>query len=184
MNTMVCRVAPVDPSDCRSPYVLSTSMGHYWSATPFPTIVRLLGCTTRGNYADDCESANVAATGAMGTDTGQALLSKLAEYTSLPADWDGYGGTAASIETFLDAFDFIKQLPSTFPAPKPMIGGAGTIGLYWEGNGCYASVEFDGGGVYCYIADTPEDEHGEDAVAVNSRLPQHLAETIVATADC
>lgn len=112
----------------------------------------------------------------------QALLAKLAEYTHLPDDWDGYGGQAAAVEAFLDAFDFLTQLPATFPQAQPMIAGTGVIGLYWEGNGCYASVEFEGGGAYCYIADTPHEEHGEDSVPVKASLSPYLAEVIVATA--
>ncbi|MBP8283541.1 MAG: hypothetical protein KAX46_06450 [Chromatiaceae bacterium] len=112
----------------------------------------------------------------------QALLAKLAEYTHLPDDWDGYGGKAAAVETYLDTFDFLTQLPVTFPPAKPMIAGSGVIGLYWEGNGCYASVEFAGGGAYCYIADTPHEEHGEDSVPVKAPLSPYLAEVIVATA--
>ena len=112
----------------------------------------------------------------------QALLAKLAEYTHLPDDWDGYGGKAAAVEAFLDTFDFLMQLPVTFPQAQPMIAGSGVIGLYWEGNGCYASVEFAGGGAYYYIADTPQEEHGEDSVPVKAPLPPSLAEVIVATA--
>ncbi len=111
------------------------------------------------------------------------LLFKIAEYCNLPENWDGYGGVAASLTTFYDAFHFLYRFPSTLPLPKPMIGGSGVIGLYWEGNGCYASIDFDGSGYYCYIADSADEESGQDAVPVDSQLPQRLAEVIAETMD-
>lgn len=111
------------------------------------------------------------------------LLSEICEYQALSDDWDGYGGVAANFETFMDEYHFLARFPSTLPHPKPMIGGSGVIGLYWEGNGCYASIDFDGSGFYCYIADSEYEEAGEDKVPVESMLPQHLAEVIAATAD-
>jgi hypothetical protein len=110
-------------------------------------------------------------------------ISKIAEYADLPDGWDGYGGKAPDTDTFVDARDFIERLPSTFPAPQPMIGGSGVIGFYWEGNGCYASVELDGSGSYCYIADTLEQESGEDAISTRGPFPQRLSQAIMATAD-
>lgn len=64
-----------------------------------------------------------------------------------------------------------------------MISGSGVIGLYWEGNGCYASIDFDGSGYYCYIADCGDEEAGEDKVPVAQALPQRLLEVIAMTAD-
>jgi len=116
-------------------------------------------------------------------DTGLALTSQLVEYLILPDDWDGYDGKAASLATVMDAFEFLRRYPSTLPKPKPMISGSGVIGLYWEGNDCYASIDFDGSGYYCYIADRPGDEEGEDRVPVSNPLPQRLIEVIAETAD-
>jgi hypothetical protein len=112
-----------------------------------------------------------------------SLFARIFDYHSLPSDWDGYEGEAASIETVMDAFRFLSHFPSTLPQPKPMVGGSGVIGLYWEGNGFYASIDFDGTGFYCYIADSPNEEGGDDAVPVRSPLPQRLAEIIAATAE-
>jgi len=112
------------------------------------------------------------------------LLTQIADYLSLPDDWDGYGGKPANLATVMDTFDFLKRYPATFPAPKPMIGGSGVIGLYWESNGCYASIDFDGSGHYCYIADRPGDEWGEDRVPVADPLPQRLIEVIAEIANC
>lgn len=111
------------------------------------------------------------------------LLSKFVDYNNLPDDWDGYGGIAASLDTVLNAVHFLQRFPSTLPLPKPMIGGSGVIGLYWEGNGCYASIDFDGSGYYCYIADSLDEESGQDAVPVDAPLPQRLAEVIAMTMD-
>lgn len=111
------------------------------------------------------------------------LISVIYDYRVLPDDWDGYGGAAASLDTFMDAYHFLAKFPSALPQPKPMIGGSGVIGLYWEGNGCYASIDFDGSGFYCYIADSEDEGAGEDKVSVETMLPQRLAEVIAATAD-
>jgi len=105
------------------------------------------------------------------------------EYQSLPDDWDGYGGKAASIEAVMDSVRFLLRFPSTFPLPKPMISGSGVIDLYWEGNGCYASIDFDGSGHYCYIADSTDEENGEDQVPVAQTPPHCRAGVIVMTAD-
>lgn len=111
------------------------------------------------------------------------LTSRLVEYLTLGDDWDGYEGKAASLETVMDAFNFLQHFPSTLPQPKPMIAGSGVIGLYWEGNGCYASIDFDGSEHYCYIADRADDEWGEDQVPVSAALPQRLIEVIAETTD-
>jgi len=113
----------------------------------------------------------------------EALSSQLVEYQSLPDDWDGYGGKAASIEAVMDSVRFLTRFPSMFPLPKPMVSGSGVIGLYWEGNGYYASIDFDGSGYYCYIADSADEEAGEDKVPVAQTLPQRLLEVITMTAD-
>ncbi|WP_133510241.1 hypothetical protein [Candidatus Thiosymbion oneisti] len=120
---------------------------------------------------------------AVKVDSKEALLLQLAEYQSLPDNWDGYGGKTASMATVMDSARFLLQFPSTFPLPKPMISGSGVISLYWEGNGCYASIDFDGSGYYCYIADSADEENGEDQVPVAQTLPPRLAEVIVMTVD-
>jgi len=111
------------------------------------------------------------------------LTSRIVEYSNLADDWDGYGGKAASLATVMDALDFFRHYPMTLPRPKSMITGAGVIGLYWEGNGCYVSIDFDGSGCYCYIADRSEDEGGEDRVSISEPLPQRLIEVIADTTD-
>lgn len=113
----------------------------------------------------------------------ETLSSRLVKYQNLPDDWDAYGGKAASIEAVMDSMRFLTRFPSTFPLPKPMISGSGVIGLYWEGNDCYASIDFDGSGYYCYIADCADGENGEDRIPVMQTLPQRLLEVIATTAD-
>jgi len=60
-----------------------------------------------------------------------------------------------------------------------MMSGSGIIGLYWEENDCYASIDFDGSGYYCYIADSAD----EDRVRAAGILPYRLAEVIAMTAN-
>lgn len=117
------------------------------------------------------------------SDPKQVLMLTIAGYLNLPDDWDGYGGKAASLDAVTDALSFLEHFPTTFPLPKPMMAGSGVIGLYWERDDRYASIDFDGSGSYCYIADSANEENGEDAVAIDSPLPQALVELIATTAD-
>lgn len=111
------------------------------------------------------------------------LIRQVAGYLALADDWDGYGGVAAGPEAVGDAVRFVSQLPESLPLPKPMVSGSGVVGLYWEGNDRYASIDFDGSGFYCYIADRPNDEHGEDRVPVSQGPTQRLIEVIAETTD-
>jgi hypothetical protein len=115
-------------------------------------------------------------------DVDYELTSRIVEYSNLADDWDGYGGKAARLATVMDALDFLRRYPSTLPKPRPTVTGAGVIGLYWEGNGCYASIDFDGSGGYCYLADRPGDKGGEDRVPLSAPLPQRLLEVIALVA--
>lgn len=176
MSTMHCWPA----SSNLSHYLLDgdrpESARYSESSAALPVVVRLSGWPTRTHHMDGCQPADLADSASAGTDARQALIQKLGEYTSLPDDWDGYGGTAATIETFLDTCDFLKRYPSTFPTPKPMIGSSGVIGLYWEDNDCYASIEFDGSGCYCYTADCPGNSCRAERVPVSDALPRQLSE--------
>lgn len=128
---------------------------------------------------DACQiPLQIAASSSEQTADKSSLLLKIVEYLSLSDDWDGYGGKAANLATVMDTFDFLKRYPSTFPTPKPMIGGSGAIGLYWEDNACYASIEFDGSGCYCYIADRPGDSCRGERVPVSDALPRQLSEVL------
>lgn len=111
------------------------------------------------------------------------LIAQVVAYQTLADDWDGYGGVPASLGAVADAVALLTAMPASLPLPKPMIAGNGVIGLYWEANDRYASIDFDGGGDYCYIADRPDSEHGEDQVPVSQGLTQDLIEVIAETAD-
>jgi hypothetical protein len=174
----------------------SSNPGHYFfgqassinqrydaSPTPWSWISGFVARPKQPIYAESPVPAKTTAIPLDRADANPNLLTQIADYLSLPDDWDGYGGKPANLATVMDTFDFLKRYPSTFPTPKPMIGGSGVIGLYWEGNGCYASIDFDGSGHYCYISDRPGDEWGEDRVPVADQLPQRLIEVIAETTD-
>lgn len=114
-----------------------------------------------------------------GADAMNVLLRELIAYRSLPHDWDGYDGQPASPRATLDALQFLQQLPSGLPIPTPMLSGSGTVGLYWDHDDYYASLEFEGDGTYTYLTDSPEGYGGADGVAAGT-LPAELRRYLAA----
>jgi len=82
-----------------------------------------------------------------------ALLRRIASFANLPADWDGYGGQAASGRAVADARTFIRQMPLQSALPKASIAGCGEITLYWDNGTHYLEASFPGDGTYHYFAD-------------------------------
>jgi hypothetical protein len=112
------------------------------------------------------------------------LLRTLMSYRTLRDDWDGYGGRAAIPEAVDDAIVFLDRLPTSLPLPKPMVAGSGIVGLYWERGHLYASIDFDGSGMFCYITDRAGNAQGEENVKVDEgSLPSGLTEMLQEIAD-
>jgi hypothetical protein len=94
----------------------------------------------------------------------QKLIGILYDYLGLPNDWDGYDGVAPKLKTIKDAIALIEILPNSIKLPKPMLGGSGVVGLYWEKNDIYAEICFEGDGSFWYYATDGNTEVGEDYV--------------------
>lgn len=102
-----------------------------------------------------------------------ALRREMLQYLELPANWDGYAGLPAHPQAMLDALEFLCRLPGDVAVPAPMLSGAGTVGLYWDRNSQYASLEFEGDGTYTYLTDGPHGYGGAEGVAA-ATLPTTL----------
>jgi hypothetical protein len=99
------------------------------------------------------------------------LIQQLNDYLNLKENWDGYSGVAPTEKTINDAIKFVKSLPQQIPLPEPMV--AGTVGHYWESQGIYAEIGFEGDGTFwCYGEDNEGNEAGEDRLG--SQLPADL----------
>ncbi len=61
------------------------------------------------------------------------------------------------------------------PLPEPMIAGSGIIGLYWDNQGIYVEIGFEGDGTFwCYAEDAEGHEASEDSILVGDELPSDL----------
>ena len=100
------------------------------------------------------------------------LIQQLNDYLNLKENWDAYNGVAPRVKTINDAIKFVKSLPKKIPLPEPMIAGSGTVGLYWDSQGIYAEIGFEGDGTFwCYGEDNQGNEAGEDRVDLGDKLP-------------
>ncbi|MBP0018953.1 MAG: hypothetical protein J7647_15570 [Cyanobacteria bacterium SBLK] len=95
-----------------------------------------------------------------------SLIKTLNTYLTLPNDWDGYDGVAPTTQTIQDCIFFVKQLPQSIKVPKPMIGGSGTVGLYWEKDDIYAEVCFEGDSTFWYYGTDGKFEIGEESITL------------------
>ena len=103
------------------------------------------------------------------------LIEQLLDYLNLKEDWDGYGGVAPFEKTVNETILFVKTLPKMMPLPEPMIAGSGIIGLYWDNQGIYVEIGFEGDGTFwCYAEDAEGHEAGEDSILVGDELPSDL----------
>jgi hypothetical protein len=108
-----------------------------------------------------------------------SLEGELLDYLNLPNGWDGYEGVPPKRQTIGDAIRFVKKLPKSIPLPKPMLGGSGVVGLYWDKQDIYADVCFAGDGTFWYYAkDAKGNKVGEDEVHLNNQLPVPLLNII------
>lgn len=96
------------------------------------------------------------------------LCDRIRQFRDLPRDWDGYDGQPASFEIAREARAILNLLPRQASLPKAMLSGNGEIALYWESNGNYLELSFDGSGHYSYFFDKDSQPVAQnDAVAVD-----------------
>lgn len=85
------------------------------------------------------------------------LLELIGSYELLPVGWDGEAGLPASKQQIAAAKAFLDKLPAGIPLPSPQIAPTGAVGLYWDVNGVYADLEFNGDdSLDLYIRPSPD----------------------------
>jgi len=104
-----------------------------------------------------------------------SLTRQLRDYPKLENDWDGYGGVPPKQQTVEEVVSFLSKLPDSVSLPKPMLGGEGVVGLYWDKQNTYADVCFEGNGTFWYYArDEKGNEIGADDISVSMEIPRQL----------
>jgi hypothetical protein len=78
----------------------------------------------------------------------ELLQAEIASYGLLDDDWDGAGAKAPERAVLEHAEHMIAILPSGIPAPRPMIGADGRVGLYWDRDTSFADIEIEPNGSF------------------------------------
>ena len=100
------------------------------------------------------------------------LRAKLDSYGALEDDWDGEGATAPSNAAVEDVLEFLDARPDDIPLPLPEVASIGDIGIYWDRDGIFAEVQFEGDRNYSFYAQRTEarktvEEYGRDGIAIS-----------------
>ena len=100
------------------------------------------------------------------------LLGRLRGYKLLDQNWNGYGGQRPSSVAVEDCIDFLRGLESSYILPKPMVGGDGEVGVFWEMENAYIEVGFRGKGFFEYLVSI----NGKDVegVGLSNQIPRDL----------
>lgn len=107
------------------------------------------------------------------------LDEQFALYETLEPGWDMYSADPTNMDSLSDARKFLKNRPKDVPLPFPQIGSDGIVGLYWQTDGTYVSVAFEGNGLLCYYTEqsNPGGKPREllaDDIPFNEGWPQEL----------
>lgn len=79
------------------------------------------------------------------------LIGRLRGYKLLSPNWNGYGGQRPSSNAVEDCINFLRSLDSSCVLPKPMVGGDGEVGIFWETDAFYIEVSFRGNDCLEYL---------------------------------
>ena len=106
------------------------------------------------------------------------IAATLTSYLDLDEDWDGYGGVRPTDKAVRDTLEFLNALPEDKVPPKPMLAGSGEVGLFWDIEGFYCDVGFEGDGTYSYYGEL-NDAHsiGDEEVPVGV-FPEELLNSV------
>ena len=86
----------------------------------------------------------------------EKIEGRITSYLLLENDWDGYEGKPPSNQAVVDSLMWLSLLPTDTPLPKPMLSGAGEVGLYWEAADFYCDIGFFGDGTFSFYAERPD----------------------------
>lgn len=82
---------------------------------------------------------------------------KFALYEILEPGWDSYEADPLNPKSLADARKFLEQRPKDIRLPFPELGSDGIVGLYWDVKRGYASVGFEGNGLFSYYVRMSQD---------------------------
>lgn len=74
------------------------------------------------------------------------LAQKVREFQALTDGWDGVGSVAALRNSIEASVSFIDCLPGGIPLPNAMVAATGEVGFYWDLDGGFADINFEGNG--------------------------------------
>lgn len=105
-------------------------------------------------------------------------LQTIRSFARYRADWDGYGGVAASEQTVRDAEAFYKLLAAAGPAALPshvVMAGDGEIMMLWKSSPFYLSISFFGDkALSFYGRDADGEEYFGDDLPLGNKLPPEI----------
>ena len=156
-----------DPSwaDARMP--VPSHIANYVENLPTPVDVSILGYGQGETSLIDIESHREPT-------KKERIEGKITSYLLLKADWDGYGGRAPSNQAIVDGLKWLNLLPTDCALPKPMLSGAGEVGLYWDADGFYCDIGFFGDGTFSYYAEAPDGTTLSDEAVEIKNTPESL----------
>lgn len=100
-------------------------------------------------------------------------------YQELVKGWDDYEGTTPTEGTINSSFLFIDLIRlEDFPAPTAMLTVNGEVDLYWETEGRYLEVEFEGEETFLYSVNSKGAVKKVEGLAVNEPIPSSLREEL------
>lgn len=74
------------------------------------------------------------------------------DYGNLPDGWDGPGSQPPTASQQQSAkFSLVALMSYRLPCPVPMVCADGTIGVYWDNDPWYASIDFDSSGRHPWV---------------------------------
>jgi hypothetical protein len=89
----------------------------------------------------------------------EEIIGELRSYKFLANNWDGEGANKPSSTAIEEAVSFINGLSEENPNLEAMLHASGHAGLYWNGNGLYADIEFTGNGRLTYYIESGKGKH-------------------------
>jgi len=107
-------------------------------------------------------------------------IGEILSYIDLTEGWDGYEAIVPDKETINSTLSFLDIIKSEyFPAPKAMLANDGEVSLYWEVNGKYLEIGFDGENQFSYLIDSEDITKGEDDLVVDGSIPTPLLKELI-----
>jgi hypothetical protein len=110
----------------------------------------------------------------------ESVWAELEGYREIEDGWDGSDSVAPSVSSISDALAFLAAIPDGTAVPQAMISADGYVGLYWDRESNFASVNFPGEGKLSYYATAGSIVARGTLSAVTGIIPSDLSDILVA----